>query len=109
MPDSYTRNTDNAPDLKWYVYMVRCNDDSLYTGIARDPVRREKEHNGELSRGARYTRARRPVRLVFSMRVDSRAVATSQEHRIKRLSRAAKEALIQSGPPVDGHKIGKQI
>jgi len=74
--------------------MVRCCDDSLYTGIATDPVRREREHNGELARGARYTRTRRPVKLVFSEAVPDRASASRREQGIKSLSRSAKEALI---------------
>lgn len=48
----------------YFVYMVRCADDSLYCGITTHPVRRLRQHNGELSGGGRYTRSRRPVRLV---------------------------------------------
>jgi len=83
---------------QWYVYMVRCSDDSLYTGICRDPQRREREHNGEITRGARYTRARRPVRLVFTEPATSRTTAARREHHIKSLSRIGKEVLLQEWP-----------
>lgn len=80
----------------WYVYMVRCADDTLYTGIARDVFRRVAEHNGANECGARYTRARRPVVLVYQERLVGRSQAARREHRIKRLTRAQKEALINA-------------
>ncbi|HKJ10192.1 MAG TPA: GIY-YIG nuclease family protein [Gammaproteobacteria bacterium] len=78
----------------WYVYMVRCGDGTLYTGIARDVRRRVQEHNGSGPCGARYTRARRPVALVYQERVADRSQAARREHSIKRLTRPQKEALI---------------
>lgn len=80
----------------WYVYMVRCVDDSLYTGIAKDVVRRVQEHNTDNSLGAKYTRARRPVTLVYHEAVASRAEATKRECQIKRLPRAKKESLLNN-------------
>lgn len=77
----------------WQVYMVRCRDGTLYTGIARDLVRRIAEHNSS-GLGARYTRSRRPVELVYVEAVDSRAAAAQREYQLKRLSPAAKRALI---------------
>ncbi|MGA7799627.1 MAG: GIY-YIG nuclease family protein [Gammaproteobacteria bacterium] len=82
----------------WYVYMVRCADGSLYTGIARDVRRRVQEHNGAGPCGARYTRGRRPVKLVYQETVGTRSEAARREHTIKRLTRAQKEALITAGP-----------
>lgn len=82
--------------MSWYVYIVRCADDTLYTGIARDPERRVDEHNGARPRAARYTRGRRPVRLVYREARASRAEATRREIEIKQLPRAAKLALIKS-------------
>ena len=79
---------------EWYVYMVRCADDTLYTGIARDVQRRVDEHNGTGACGARYTRARRPVALVYQEGVAGRSQAARREHSIKRLTRRQKEALI---------------
>lgn len=77
----------------WYVYMVRCADSSLYTGIAMDLERRVAEHNGEAA--AKYTRSRQPVVLVYSEKVDSRSEACRRELLIKGLSKQQKEALVQ--------------
>jgi putative endonuclease len=74
--------------------MVRCADNSLYTGIALDVERRLAEHNGKGA--ARYTRSRQPVKLAYSETVDSRSAASSREIAIKRLSKAEKEALIEN-------------
>ena len=79
----------------WYVYIVRCSDDSLYTGISTDPRAREKEHN-EGRAAAKYTRARRPVSLVYIEVMPSRSEALKREHAIKRLSREKKRDLINS-------------
>jgi putative endonuclease len=78
----------------WYTYMVRCRDRSLYTGIAKDIDKRVAEHNTARN-GARYTRTRRPVRLVFLERFSSRSAAAKREHQLKRLSRAEKQKLVQ--------------
>ena len=78
----------------WHVYIVRCADSSLYTGIAKDLEQRIESHN--LGRGAKYTRSRRPVELVYSESVDSRAAALRREIEIKRLERDAKKKLIES-------------
>lgn len=78
----------------WYVYMVRCRDDSLYTGVARDPGRRLDEHNGCRPGGARYTRSRRPVTLVYTEAAPDRAAACRREAELKDWPRARKLALI---------------
>lgn len=75
-----------------FVYIVRCADDSLYTGYAEDVARRVAAHNA--GRGARYTSGRRPVRLVFSEACGSRGDALKREHQLKRLTRQEKNALI---------------
>jgi putative endonuclease len=80
----------------WFVYLVRCQDDTLYCGIATDLARRLTEHNSA-DKGAKYTRGRQPVQLVYAEEVASRAQATQREGRIKRMSRAQKMALIQNG------------
>jgi len=82
-----------APDAAWWVYMLRCADGSLYTGITTDVTRRVAEHNGDGDAGARYTRSRRPVRLVYAEAAASRAEATRREAAIKRLDRTHKLAL----------------
>lgn len=83
--------------MKWYVYMVRCADDSLYTGITTDLKRRVAEHNGEGSgkdKGAKYTKARRPVALVYKKRCRDRSAAAVAEAALRTLSRQEKLALI---------------
>lgn len=77
--------------MQWQVYMVECRDGSLYTGIARDLERRLAAHNA--GTGARYTRSRRPVRLVYAETRDSRSDAQRREAEIKRLSAADKRRL----------------
>lgn len=81
--------------MEWFVYLLRCADDSLYCGVCTNLERRLEEHNTS-PRGARYTRARRPVALVWHTERDSRSAACQEEARIKRLSRAAKERLINN-------------
>ena len=78
---------------KWHVYIVRCRDGTFYTGIARILEKRIEEHNSG-DGGARYTRSRRPVRLVYAEESPSRSAALKREHKIKRMSRAAKKRLI---------------
>jgi putative endonuclease len=80
--------------MAYAVYILRCADGTLYTGIATDIVRRVAEHNGEGTRGARYTSARRPVTLVYAAEWADRSAACKEEARIKRLSRHEKLALI---------------
>jgi putative endonuclease len=77
----------------WYVYMVRCRDNSLYTGITTDLKKRILEHNCG-AKGARYTRGRRPVDLVYSEPASSRSTATIRESQIKRLSSDQKGLLV---------------
>lgn len=85
-----------SPADSWYVYMVRCADGSLYTGIARDVARRLAQHNGTGRSGARYTRSRRPVSLVYVEAVASRAEAARRESAIRRLRKARKEHLVDN-------------
>lgn len=82
----------------WCVYMVRCGDGSLYTGIATDAVRRAEEHNTSDLLAAKYTRARRPVVLMYQERCASRADAARREYAIKRLRRRDKLSLIDGQP-----------
>lgn len=72
----------------WTVYILLCADQTLYTGITTEPVRRIREHNE--GKGSRYTRARRPVRLIYLEPARDRKAALRREAAIKRLSRAAK-------------------
>ena len=78
----------------WSVYIVRCADGSLYTGIATDVARRVEEHNASNLLAARYTRARRPVVLVYQEAAASRSAAGKREYELKQMSRDEKEALV---------------
>lgn len=82
--------------MSWHVYMLRCADDSLYTGITIDVSRRLDEHNNDNKKGARYTRARRPVALVYQEACNNRSVASQREYSLKKLNRQQKLALIQT-------------
>ena len=80
------------------MYILRCSDQSLYAGVTTDLQRRLQEHNGELglnSKGAKYTRARQPVELVYSESAFDRSSACAREAAIKKLSRKQKLALIE--------------
>jgi len=78
----------------WFVYIVRCADDTLYTGIAKDVTRRIEEHNANNRLAANYTRARRPVALVYRESAKTRSAAARREHEIKAMARPEKEHLI---------------
>jgi putative endonuclease len=79
----------------WYLYMIRCGDDSLYTGITTDVDRRFSEHQGGGPRAARYLKGRGPLRLMLKLNAGSRESALKLECRIKGLSRVRKETLIR--------------
>ena len=79
--------------MTYFTYIVRCSDNSLYTGITTDLVRRVNEHNTS-PKGAKYTRGRRPVVLQYSETYNDRSSAMSREYQIKQLSKSQKEELI---------------
>ena len=85
--------TQSGGRAAWFVYMLRCADGTLYTGITTDVDRRVAEHNGDSGLGARYTRSRRPVTLAHVEPARDRAEAARREAAIKRLDRAHKLAL----------------
>ena len=78
----------------WIVYVLRCKDDTLYTGVTTDIERRVNEHNLDNKLAASYTRGRRPVKLVYKEDCDDRSQALKREIGIKKLKRKQKEALI---------------
>jgi putative endonuclease len=86
-------DTVNNP---WHVYMLLCADDALYTGVALDPQRRLLQHNGERAGGPKYTRGRRPVRLIWSAQAADRGAALQREAAIKKLRRSEKLQLIDA-------------
>ncbi|MDR3519494.1 MAG: GIY-YIG nuclease family protein [Candidatus Pacebacteria bacterium] len=79
----------------YHLYILKCADKSLYTGITTDLKRRVGEHNSS-KLGARYTKSRRPVQLVYSKKFKNRSLASIAEAKIKKLSRAEKLKLIKS-------------
>jgi putative endonuclease len=78
---------------RWWVYIVRCVDRSLYTGITTDVPRRLRQHNAGTA--SKYTRSRRPVQLAYREKAAGLGAALQREAEIKRLTRKAKEALIR--------------
>lgn len=79
----------------YYVYILECADSTLYTGYTNDLDKRVRIHN--LGRGAKYTRARLPVTLVYFEQADTKSEALAREYRIKQMTRRQKELLISSG------------
>ncbi len=79
-------------NTKHYVYILKCADGTFYTGWSTDPIRRTKAHNS--GKGAKYTRPRRPVTLVYTEEYGDKSTALKREYAIKQLSRKDKEELI---------------
>ena len=84
-----------SPARTWYVYILRCADGSLYTGSTTDLTRRTRQHNDGTA--SRYTRSRRPVKLVYQERKRSQSLALKREAAIKKLTRKQKLALTGTG------------
>jgi putative endonuclease len=80
----------------WLVYILRCADGTLYTGVTNDMEKRLVEHNA--GRGARYTRTRRPVEVVYREEAPDRGAAQRRESEIKRMPAAAKQRMAEAGP-----------
>ena len=79
----------------WFVYILRCSDGSLYTGVTTNLSRRVNEHNNS-KKGAKYTRTRQPVQLVWSAECGSRSEAMKREASIKKLDRPKKLLLVNN-------------
>lgn len=87
---------------QWYVYLLRCADNSLYCGVTTDIERRIHEHNHCNKKAAKYTRVRRPIHLAYQEACDSKQAAYQREYQIKRLTKQKKEVLcshIDRHPP----------
>jgi putative endonuclease len=78
----------------WYLYVVQCNDGTLYTGVTTDTDRRIHEHNTS-KRGAKYTKTRRPVKLVYKRRYATRSEAQRVEYQFKQMVRGEKIEIIK--------------
>ena len=83
--------------MSYYVYLLRCRDGTLYTGYTDNPERRLRVHNA--GKGAKYTRSRLPVELVYQEQSPDKSAALRREREIKRMRRAEKLALISGGVP----------
>ena len=81
--------------MSYFVYILECSDGSLYTGIAKDVVKRVDEHNSS-EKGAKYTKVRRPVKLLYQEPSDDRSSASKREYEIKKLTRLKKLELIEN-------------
>lgn len=82
-------------EAEWYLYMVRCRDGKLYTGIATDIERRIAEH--QAGKGAKYLRGRAPLKLVFRKKIGPRSLALKVEQAIKKLPKCRKETIVAAG------------
>lgn len=80
-------------DKKWYLYVLRCGDGTLYTGITTDVEKRLEQHRS--GKGAKYTRGRLPLELVYRETCEDHSAALKREYEIKKLSREEKLALLQ--------------
>ncbi|BFU79028.1 GIY-YIG nuclease family protein [Arcobacter sp. 15-2] len=81
--------------MSYFVYILECSDNSLYTGITTNIEKRLNEHNTS-SKGAKYTKARRPVKLVYQEPAQDRSAASKREYAIKKLTRTKKLQLIKT-------------
>ena len=89
------------PVADWHVYLIRTRSGALYTGIATDVARRLSEHERGGKSGAKYLRAKAPLKLVYQARLASRALALKAELRIKKLPKREKEAIVTRAPGGD--------
>ena len=81
----------------WFLYLVRCGDGSLYTGVSTDPARRLKEHGKGRRRAAKYLRGRGPLAIVFKQKAGTRRRALRLEAGIKAISKKEKEFFLKKG------------
>ena len=79
----------------WFVYVVECVDGTLYTGITTSLQRRIRQHNGEIGGGAKYTRSRRPCKLVAVKETENRSTASKEEAKIKVMKRSEKKLWVE--------------
>ncbi len=100
------RRRKRIPKDPWVLYILKCSDGTLYTGIAKDLQKRFQAHSS--GKGAKYTRTRRPLEIMYQENCKSRTQALVREYAVKSLSRKKKETLIISGPvPIKRRKKKK--
>jgi putative endonuclease len=78
----------------WSIYMIRCGDRSLYTGISNDVARRFAVHQSGSAQAAKYTRTRHPLQLVFTAKIGTKSAASRLEYYVKQLPKQTKESLV---------------
>lgn len=86
-----------AHKVSWFLYLIRCHDNCLYTGISTDVGRRLSQHRG--GKGAKYLRGKGPLKLVFQLQMESHSMALKAELLVKKCSRQEKEEIILHGLP----------
>ena len=88
----------SASQLRWTLYLIRCGDGSLYTGITTDVARRLQEHGNEngSGKGAKFLRGRQPLTLVYQIQLQNRSEAQQLEYTVKQLSKVEKESLVNN-------------
>ncbi len=101
MSNDCSAKPDKPHSPSWYVYLLRCGSGALYTGITTDVSRRLEEHREGKGKGAKYLRGKEPLQLVFEKSVGTQSLALIVESRIKKLSKARKEALIKKDSMIE--------
>ncbi|PIZ62100.1 endonuclease [Candidatus Roizmanbacteria bacterium CG_4_10_14_0_2_um_filter_39_13] len=81
--------------MQYFFYILRCADNSLYSGVTTDLNRRLSEHNGDGNKGAKYTRSHRPVQLVHTEQYEGRSAALRRESEVKNMTKEEKEKLLK--------------
>jgi len=82
-------------DLNWSLYMIRCHDDSIYTGITNDLLRRMMTHFSGGAQSAKYIKAKKPKDLIYTIALRDKSIASQLEYRVKKLPKQKKEALVR--------------
>ena len=95
MAGNFTRIQSKLSHLMWHLYIIRCANNSLYTGITTDVARRFQEHASQGKKCAKYLRGKAPLKLVFSTKIGTKSEAARAEFRIKGLSKGEKERLVK--------------
>ena len=80
----------------WFLYIIRCKNNNLYTGITTDVERRFKEHQSDEGKGSKYLRGKAPLRLVFKKKIGKKSLALKIEDKIKKLPKGEKELIIKN-------------
>ena len=95
------------PEQDWFLYLLRSNTGHIYTGITTNPQRRLRQHNGELTGGAKALRGQRPLQLLYQEPYPCRSSASKAEYQFKQLSKQQKEAFIRQ--KADGAKDAEAL